>query len=479
MGGLTDRSSTSGGLQSCLTNAVGGNHDLVAFPNKFLYQEEDVKPYNLDYEITPAAVTYPESADMVSAIVQCAAQYDVKCQARSGGHSYANYGLGGTDGAVVVDMKHFQQFSMDESTWIATIGAGTLLHNIDTKLHAAGNRAIAHGTSPPIGVGGHATMGGLGPLSRQWGTTTDQVESMTVVLANGTQVNCSKEEHSDVFFAMRGAGASFGIVTEFRFNTHPEPTEMVSYAYNLTFGGPDLLAQTFKDWTAWITQANLTWKLASVCTILEDGMIISGTFFGSQDEFSGLNIEVQLPNLPPVELTLHDSYLGMLAHDAEELGLVLGSSIPASFYSKSLTFTPQTYMTDEGIDALFEYLHKTHKGTIIWFVIFDLEGGYINTIPKDEAAYVLRDTQYFLQTYAVDIGPVSDTTHNFLQGVNDVIANYTPGVGGAYSGYVDRYLPNGQQEYWQSNLPRLEQIKKQIDPNDVFHNPQSVAPASD
>lgn len=77
-------------LKSCLTTAVGGDAN-VAFPSDLLYQITDVKPYNLDIPVTPAAVTYPDSAEQVAGIVACAAQYDHKVQARSGGHSYGNY----------------------------------------------------------------------------------------------------------------------------------------------------------------------------------------------------------------------------------------------------------------------------------------------------------------------------------------------------------------------------------------------------
>lgn len=84
-----------------------------------------------------------------------------------------------------------------------------------------------------------------------------------------------------------------------------------------------------------------------------------------------------------------------------------------------------------------------------------------------------------MQSYAVGVPKVSDTTKNFLRGINDLLKNGTPGGDkfGAYAGYVDPELENPQAAYWRTNLPRLEQIKAVVDPNDVFHNPQSVRPA--
>jgi FAD/FMN-containing dehydrogenase len=109
-------------------------------------------------------------------------------------------GLGGQDNAVVVDMVHFQQFSMDTSTWQATVGAGTLLRDLKTRLHNAGRRAIAHGTCPQVGIGGHATIGGLGPISRQWGMALDHILEVEIVLANGTITRASATRNPDILF---------------------------------------------------------------------------------------------------------------------------------------------------------------------------------------------------------------------------------------------------------------------------------------
>lgn len=83
----------SAAVQQCLLDAVGGNALLASFPSTLLYQENDVKAYNLDHPLTPAAVTFPETIDQIANIVKCAAEADIKVQARSGGHSYANYGM--------------------------------------------------------------------------------------------------------------------------------------------------------------------------------------------------------------------------------------------------------------------------------------------------------------------------------------------------------------------------------------------------
>jgi FAD/FMN-containing dehydrogenase len=106
-------------------------------------------------------------------------------------------------------MVNFQQFSMDNSTWQATIGSGTLLADVTSRLHGAGGRAIAHGTCPQVGIGGHATIGGLGPISRQWGAALDHVLEVEIVLANGTVTRASATQNPDILFVRVSLPLSF------------------------------------------------------------------------------------------------------------------------------------------------------------------------------------------------------------------------------------------------------------------------------
>jgi hypothetical protein len=84
--------STSTSIRQALLDAVGGQSNLVAFPNKLLYQFEDAKPYNLDIPVIPAAVVYPDKPEQIAEVVRYASSANLKIQARSGGHSYGNYG---------------------------------------------------------------------------------------------------------------------------------------------------------------------------------------------------------------------------------------------------------------------------------------------------------------------------------------------------------------------------------------------------
>lgn len=361
---------------------------------------------------------------------------------------------------------------MDRTTWIATIGAGTLLGDVTMRLHDAGGRAMSHGTCPQVGSGGHFTIGGLGPTSRQFGSALDHIVEAEVVLANSSIVRASETESQDVFWAIRGAASGFGIVTEFKVRTEPEPGTAVQYEYSLKVGGAEARASLYKQWQTYVSNPTLTWKLASTLTVLEDSMVIQGTFFGTKEEYDAMDMGSQFPGANGSAVVLED-WLGLVANWAEDVALQVGGGVPTDFYAKSTAWTPHNLMSNETIDQLFQYIQTANKGTLAWFVLFDFEGGYTNQIPTHATAYAHRDVLIWLQSYTINLlGPVTQTQIDFVEQVNQLATNNgTPYA--AYPGYVDPRLPNGPQAYWGSNLPRLEQIKADIDPNNVFRNPQS------
>ncbi|PVF96030.1 FAD-binding domain-containing protein [Serendipita vermifera] len=429
-------STNLGPLETCLNNVFANRMDAVSYPSDPFYQLTAVKPYNWDIPITPAAVTRPTTTKEVSRIVQCAAASGVKVQARSGGHNYANYCLGGESGALVVDLKNFQNFEMNNTNWFATFGPGTRLGDPTTTA-----RGLSH-------TARHLTIGGLGPLSRQYGTALDHVEEVEVVLANGTITRASNTRHPDLFFAMKGAAASFGIITEFVVHTEPAPQNVIQYSYHLQTGNKSAFANTYAIWQDIIKDPQLDRKLATNFIIMELGMIISGTYFGTREEYDALQFEQRLGKNATVSVIQLDNWLGTVANWAENEALKLIGGIPGPLYSKNMTFTEDTLIPADGIQNLFDYLETTPKGTPAWFVIFDLQAGKINDIPRDATAYARRDTLLYLQTYAVGIGKLSDTTKSFISGINQVIEESLPGIEfGAYAGYVDRQIPNAQRAY--------------------------------
>lgn len=150
---------------------------------------------------------------------------------------------------------------------------------------------MAHGTCPQVGLGGHATIGGLGPTSRQWGAALDHIEEVEIVLADSSIKRASATQNADTFWAVKGAGAGFGVVTEFVLRTEAEPGECVHFSYSFTVGSYTSMAVTFKAWQRYIANRKLSRKFSTEAIITVAGMVISGTYFGSKKEYNRLELD--------------------------------------------------------------------------------------------------------------------------------------------------------------------------------------------
>ena len=311
-----------------------------------------------------------------------------------------------------------------------------------------------------------------------WGTLLDQVLEVEVVTADGVVRRANETENSDLFWALRGAGASFGVVTEFVIKTHPEPGSVVQYSYSFSFGSQKEMAPVFQTWQDLVYDPDMDERFSTLFIGEPLGALITGTFYGTEAEFQASGIPNQLPTGGDLSANVTD-WLGSLADLAQKDALYL-SNVPTQFYSKSLAFREQDKMDAASLDALFDWLDGADAGTLAWFLIWDSEGGEINKIPASSTAYPHRDKLVMYQSYAIGIPTISNTTIEFVEGIDQKMRAGSPQANTTYAGYVDPRLSHdvAVSMYWGTHLAQLEQIKATWDPNDVFHNPQSVDPTS-
>lgn len=129
---------------TCLTSA-----DVPqALPGTDVFDFES-DPYNTRVDVEPAGIALPRTVAHVQAAVKCASQSSTRVSAKSGGHSYASFGLGGEDGHLVIDFKYMHNVTVDAETKVATLQSGCRLGNVAQALYAQGKRAMSHGTCPP------------------------------------------------------------------------------------------------------------------------------------------------------------------------------------------------------------------------------------------------------------------------------------------------------------------------------------------
>lgn len=191
--------------------------------------------YNHRVPVTPALIVYAKTHRHVQNAVNCGLAAGLKVSARGGGHSYTSLGLGGENNHLVVDLTHINSISVDTNTHIATIGAGARVGDVARELFDNGGRAISHGSCPAVGVSGHILHGGYGWASHSHGLALDWMAGADVVLADGRHVHCSEDENQDLFWALRGAGSNFGIVTSYELATFPAPAVSVPFNVSLAW----------------------------------------------------------------------------------------------------------------------------------------------------------------------------------------------------------------------------------------------------
>lgn len=272
---------------------------------------------------------------------------------------------------------------------------------------------------------------------------------------------------------MKGAGASYGVITEFVMKTHPEPGSVVEYSFSLNFGKHADMVDVFEQWQKLISDPKLDRRFGTEIVMHELGLIITATFYGTEEEFQATGIPDKIPR-GKISVVI-DDWLAVLTQQAEDAALYL-SDIRSAFTARSLAFKSDELLSRDGITKMMKYLDDQDRGTLVWFLIFDATGGAISDVPMNATAYSHRDKVMFAQGYGIGIPTLTKTTKDFMNGLIDTIQGTVPQTLTTYPGYVDPQLANAQQSYWGPNLNALSQIKSKWDPKDMFHNPQSVAP---
>ena len=235
--------------------------DAALVPDEFraAFRGELVEPGNLGYDEARAVYNAmidrrprliarcADAADVIAA-VGLARETGTPLAVRGGGHNAG--GLGVWDGALVVDLGAMRGVRVDPVAGIVRAEGGATWGDVDHATHAFG-LAVPSGIISTTGVGGLTLGGGLGHLTRGFGLTIDNLLSADVVLADGSLVTASADEHPDLFWALRGGGGNFGVVTSFEFRGRP----VRNVVGGPTLFGLDRAAEVMRWWDGFIAQA--------------------------------------------------------------------------------------------------------------------------------------------------------------------------------------------------------------------------------
>jgi FAD/FMN-containing dehydrogenase len=213
----------AGGIDPATTKAFGSNlKGRLIVPGDAGYDAAR-RVWNWRYERHPAMIAQCANSDDVRRSVEFARKQNLRAAIRSGGHSFAGYST--CDGGLVIDLSQMKQVRIDSAKRVARAEPGILIADFDNTVAPSG-LAASLGACPDVGIGGLTLGGGNGWLESVYGTACDNLVSVDLVTADGELGRANAAERPDLYWAMRGAGANFGVATALEYKLHPVTTIM-------------------------------------------------------------------------------------------------------------------------------------------------------------------------------------------------------------------------------------------------------------
>ena len=446
-------------------------------------------------DIVPQAVAYCASPADVAAAIGFARANGLELRARNGRHSYAGYS---TCEGLIIDVTDMDAVEVSADASTARVGAGALLIDVYSALAARGV-AIPSGTCASIGITGVALGGGQGELSRAFGMTSDNLLEVELVTADGQVLVANAAQHPDLLWACQGGGGgNFGIVTRLTFRTHPitgVTTFSVSWPWTQA-------AEAFDAWQRWLP--TLPDEVFSGMALLTQAggpgaapfAGAAGTFIGGSDALDAILAPLVAVGTPTVETTPQswsESFLAYAGCSSKTLAQCHptywnppGELPQSTWKAKSRYFSDP--IPPAGIDVLVDYVDQRQADPLqptaaptfgAGGVGFDSYGGAVNRVARDATAFVHRDALHHVQMFAYWDPSASpalvEDNLAWIQAYFDAVSPY--GNGESYQNYIDPDLPDWLDAYYGENLPRLREIKRAYDPEEVFRFRQSIPPA--
>jgi len=453
-------------LVASLRTAIRGEVIAPADPG----YERARKVYNGMIDRHPALVVRASDVADVIAAVTFAGERGLPLAVRGGGHNVA--GLGTCDGGVVVDLGQMKGIRVDPATRTARVEGGATWGDLDHATHTFG-LATPGGLVSTTGVGGLTLGGGFGHLTRRYGLSCDNLLAADVVTADGRLLTVSADEHPDLFWALRGGGGNFGVVTSFEFQLHPVGTVYGGPVFYPAAEGAQIL-RFFRDFIAEAPpelSAFFGYHVAPPAPFVPEQLhghaacAIVACYTGPLAQAEAAVAPIRAAGTVALDL------MGTLPYPA--LNSLFDALLPPGMqhYWKA---DFDTELADEAIAAHAEYGPKVPNFMSLMH-LYPLDGA-VQRVAPDGTAFSYRDVSFCHIIAGVDPDPAAMPAHTAW--VRDYWAALHPySAGGAYVNFL---MDEGQERVkttYRDNYPRLAALKAAYDPTNFFHVNQNIRPA--
>ncbi|MFB9307969.1 FAD/FMN-containing dehydrogenase [Agromyces hippuratus] len=403
----------------------------------------------------PDAVVRPHTVDEVAAAVGLAAAAGLPIAVRSGGH-----GLLPVDGGLVVDLAEFTAIEVDAAGGVS-VGGGARWGDVAAALAPHG-LGISSGDTRDVGVGGLALGGGIGWLVRMQGLAIDALREVELVTAAGEVLTVNETSHPEVFWALRGGGGNFGVVTRFVFQAVPADGLVAAH---VTFDRSDVpaLLRAWRD----VMRTGPDELNSSLMLVPPFGPEMPGgpqlgvALQGSEAQLRELL--APLLELPSVtEAKIGPSTYGELLEDAPP-------GRPPFRFVGGNGFVPE--LSDTALDAVA----AAYDREVPTMVLLRALGGAFSRVAPDATAIAFRDAEALLIVNGVVAPDAAPELVEAVEAVNAVALAFTSGVYGNFAPEYDDAVTAAM--YPPATLERLRRVKAQLDPGNVFRRNHNIAPA--
>jgi FAD/FMN-containing dehydrogenase len=439
--------------------------------------------YNTRFDgLKPAAVAYAAHTADIRTTLAYARAHGIRVSIRNGGHSYAGYSSG--DNRLILDVSRLNRVRVSGGQ--AVVGAGSKLIDVYRALAAKGV-TIPAGSCPTVGVSGLVLGGGHGVASRAYGLTCDSLTQATLITADGTQVTADAGHHSDLFWALRGAGnGNFGVVTELHFRTHAAPQAVTAY-----LAWPwSKAAQVLKAWQEWgPSQPDEIWSsLHLACSPGRTPTISVSCFsLGTYGELqNAVDRLAHKAGANASSVSLHrrgyedamEIYAGCSSFSTDAQCHLPGSTpgrtaqggLGRETYAARSDFFDRS-LSAAGIQTVLKQIGAVRGGA--GSIAFTALGGAVNRVSPTATAFVHRRSRMLAQYIASwGAGASGGTAQSWLTSAHDAMKPYASGA--AYQNYTDPTLKNWRTAYYGDAATRLATVKKQYDPQRFFSYAQGL-----
>ncbi|MGW6196086.1 FAD-binding oxidoreductase [Kribbella sp. NPDC055110] len=434
--------------------------------------DEARRLWNAEHDRRPAVIVRPRSAADVQAAVRYAVAEGLEIAVRGGGHSMA--GLSSVDDGLMIDLSLLNQVSVDPEARRARAAGGALLGDLDAATQEYGLAAPA-GVVSHTGVAGLTLGGGMGLLTRLHGLSIDNLESVQIVTADGSLRRAAADENADLFWAVRGGGGNFGVVTEFEFRLHPAGPIV---NYGIAFWGADQGAEMLRAAREVIPALPREVNVLIACLnappapfVPEEhhfklGYALVVVGFGTPEQHAEAMERLRSATPPLFEFSTPMPYVAVqqLLDEANAWG---------TYHYEKGTYLEA--LTDEAIDVITEqFPQKTSPLSVTMF--YHLDHGYLETADDATAFSGQRTERYAM--FVIATTPVLealDAERAWVRTFWDAMQPHMVNIGSYVNGMAEPDAARIHAAYG-DKYDKLLEIKRKYDPDNVFHRNQNIKP---